>query len=188
MVNQPDRPHALPSSAALRYHGAMTVEIREATPQEHAEAGRVTAAAYREFVAPGETAWESYLDEIADVAGRAPRTYIVIALEDGRIVGSATLELDGRVDEGSDRALESHEAHIRMLGVHPDARGHGVATHLMDHCEATARDAGKTLMTLHTTSRMRGAQAMYESRGYERMPDRVFPDGFVLMSYRKTLT
>jgi ribosomal protein S18 acetylase RimI-like enzyme len=165
----------------------MSVEIREATSEEYAEAGRVTADAYREFVAPGETAWESYLDEIADVAGRAPRTRIVVAVEDGRIVGSATLELDGRVDEGTDRALETYEAHIRMLGVRPDARGRGIATRLMDRCEATARDAGKTLMTLHTTSRMRGAQAMYESRGYERMPDRVFPDGFVLLTYRKTL-
>jgi ribosomal protein S18 acetylase RimI-like enzyme len=187
MVNQPDRPLALSPAAALRYHGAMAIEIREASADEYVEAGRVTAAAYREFVAPGETAWESYLGEIADVAARAPRTHIVITVEDGRIVGSATLELEGRVDEGTDRALEAHEAHIRMLGVHPDARGHGVATRLMDACETSARDGGKTLMTLHTTSRMRGAQAMYESRGYERMPDRVFPDGFVLMSYRKAL-
>ena len=54
----------------------------------------MTAEAYREFVAPGETAWESYLDEIADVADRARRTHVMVALEDGRIVGSATLELE----------------------------------------------------------------------------------------------
>jgi hypothetical protein len=28
---------------------------------------------------------------------------------------------------------------------------------------------------------------MYVRRGYERLPDEVFPDGFVLMSYRKLL-
>jgi len=165
----------------------VTVEIREATPQEHAEAGRVTAEAYREFVAPGEVAWEDYLAEIADVPSRAGRTRVMVALRDGQIVGSATLELDGRVDEDGDRPLSPGEAHIRMLGVHPDARGRGVARALMTTCEALARAAGKTRMTLHTTARMQGAQRMYESLAYERTEDRVFPDGFVLLSYGKDL-
>ncbi len=171
----------------MRYDPSMTVEIREATLQEHAEAGRVTAEAYREFVAPGEALWEAYLTEIADVASRAERTRVMVAVEDGRIVGSATLELDRRVDEEGDRPLEPHEAHIRMLGVDPGARGHGVARALMAVCEETARSAGKTFMTLHTTSRMQGAQHMYASLGYERTRDRVFPDGFVLLSYRTDL-
>ena len=74
-----------------------------------------------------------------------------------------------------------------MLGVHPDARGRGIARSLMTTCESMARGAGKTRMTLHTTARMQGAQRMYESLGYERTEDRVFPDGFVLLSYRKDL-
>ena len=28
---------------------------------------------------------------------------------------------------------------------------------------------------------------MYESMGFERLPDRVFPDGFVLLSYEKAI-
>ena len=32
------------------------MEVREAARDEHAEAGRVTAEAYREFIRPGETA------------------------------------------------------------------------------------------------------------------------------------
>ena len=42
-------------------------------------------------------------------------------------------------------------------------------------------------MTLHTTRRMPAAQAMYAALGYERGPDRVFDDGFVLLSFSKTL-
>jgi hypothetical protein len=42
-------------------------------------------------------------------------------------------------------------------------------------------------MTLHTTERMRVAQAMYEAMGFERLDDRVFPDGFVLLTYRRPL-
>ena len=167
--------------------GPMTLQIREATPQEHAEAGRVTAESYREFVAPGETAWEDYLTQIADVASRAGRTRVMVAVQDGRILASATLELDDRVELEEDGPLAPGEAHIRMLGVDPGARGGGVARALMTACEETARAAGKTRMTLHTTSRMRVAQHMYESLGYVREEDRVFPDGFVLLSYSKPL-
>ena len=167
--------------------GPVTLQIREATPDEHAEAGRVTAESYREFVTPGEAAWEDYLTQIADVASRAERTRVMVAVGDGRILGSATLELDDRVDAEGDRPLAAGEAHIRMLGVEPASRGRGVARQLMTVCEETARAAGKTRMTLHTTSRMQVAQHMYVSLGYVRGEDRVFPDGFVLLSYSKQL-
>ncbi|MGH2679624.1 MAG: GNAT family N-acetyltransferase [Actinomycetota bacterium] len=166
------------------------MDVREAAPEEHAEAGRVTAEAYREYVRPGEEDWERYLFRIADVAARADRTTILVAVDEGRILGSLTLELDGRVRDGDDadqRPLEPEEAHIRMLGVDPAARTRGVARTLMEESEERARAAGKTFMTLHTTSRMEAAQAMYQRLGYERLANRVYPDGFVLLSYRKRL-
>jgi ribosomal protein S18 acetylase RimI-like enzyme len=168
----------------------MSIEVRRATPADYAEAGRITAEAYREFVRPGDDDWERYLDRIADVAARADRTTILVAIEDGRVRGSLTLELDGRVRDDDDeehRPLEPREAHIRMLGVDPAARARGVARTLMAESETRARAAGKTFMTLHTTQRMKAAQAMYERLGYERMEDRVFPDGFVLLGYTKQL-
>jgi ribosomal protein S18 acetylase RimI-like enzyme len=168
----------------------LRMEVREATPDEHAEAGRVTAEAYREFVGPGDENWERYLQRIADVAERVDRTTIMVAVEDGRVLGSLTLELDGRVrDEGEEgeRPLEPEEAHIRMLGVDPAARARGVARALMAESETRARAAGKTFMTLNTTQRMRAAQAMYERLGYERAEDILFPDGFVLLGYTKKL-
>jgi ribosomal protein S18 acetylase RimI-like enzyme len=164
----------------------MTIKIREAVPSDYEVAGRVTARAYREFVRPGSGDWETYLDRIADVAERAMRTTIIVAVQDGRIVGSVTLELEGRT-EAEDGPLRPEEAHIRMLGVDPDARGHGIGPMLMRACEDRARDAGRTMMTLHTTERMRAARAMYEALGYERQEDRVFPDGFVLLGYAKEL-
>jgi ribosomal protein S18 acetylase RimI-like enzyme len=167
------------------------MEVREATVDEHAEAGRVTAEAYREFVRPGDEDWERYLLRIADVADRADRTTILVAVEDGRILGSLTLELDGRVrdeDDEEHRPLEPEEGHIRMLGVDPAARARGVARALMAESEARARAAGKTFMTLNTTPRMKDAKAMYERLGYERTEDVVFPDGFVLLGYSKQLS
>ncbi len=166
------------------------MEIREAVPAEHADAGRVTADAYREFIRPGDEDWERYLLRIADVADRADRTTILVAVENGRVLGSLTLELDARVrDEGEElqRPLDREEAHIRMLGVDPAARARGVARALMAEAEGRARAGGKTFMTLNTTQRMKAAQAMYERLGYERAEDLVFPDGFVLLGYSKEL-
>jgi ribosomal protein S18 acetylase RimI-like enzyme len=165
------------------------MEIREAIPEEYAEAGRVTADAYREFVRPGDDDWERYLLRIADVEARASQTTIMVAVEDGHVLGSLTLELDGRIRDGDEehRPLDPGEAHIRMLGVDPAARARGVARALMEGSEARARAAGKTFVTLHTTTRMQAAQTMYERLGYRRLEDRVFPDGFVLLSYTKSL-
>jgi ribosomal protein S18 acetylase RimI-like enzyme len=162
------------------------VEVREARPEEHEEAGRVTAAAYREFVRPGDDAWEEYLRHIGDVATRAKVATVLVALEDGHVLGSATLELGERIDD-DDPPLAPDEAHIRMLGVHPEARGRGIARSLMAACFDRARAAGRTRMTLHTTQRMRTARAMYERMGFERLADRVFPDGFVLLTYQKPI-
>lgn len=168
----------------------MAIVVREATADEHLEAGRVTAEAYREFVRPGDDDWERYLARIADVAGRAGRTTVLVAIDDGRVLGSLTLELEGRVRDEDDeefRPLGPGEAHIRMLGVDPGARGRGVARALMEASERLAHQAGKTEITLNTTRRMAAAQAMYERLGYERAADTVFPDGFVLLGYRKRL-
>ena len=164
----------------------MTIEIREARPEEYGETGVVTANAYREFFADADADLRSYLEEIADVAGRAPRTTILVAVDGDRIVGSATLELDGRTSEDAG-PLAPDEAHIRMLGVDPDARRAGVGKQLMAACEARARAAGRTRMTLHTTTLMRAAREMYTSLGYARSEDRVYPDGFVLLGYTKQL-
>jgi ribosomal protein S18 acetylase RimI-like enzyme len=164
----------------------MVVEIRPVRPEEHVEAGRVTALAYSEFVRPDETAWEEYLERIADVEGRTGSATVLVAVEEGRILGSATLELEGRID-ADDPPLHADEAHVRMLGVDPAARGRGIARALLEGCFDRARAAGRTYVTLHTTRRMRVAQAMYERMGFERLEDRVFPDGFVLLTYRRSV-
>lgn len=163
---------------------AMTISVREARPDEYAIAGEVTAAAYREFFEG--TQWTDYLEAIADVAGRAERTMILVALDEEAIIGSATLELDGRTSP-EDGSLPSHEAHIRMLGVHPDARGRGAAKALMAACEARALQAGRTLLSLNTTDLMSAAVSMYEGLGFHRGGDEPLPGGIMLLSYEKQL-
>ena len=165
----------------------MAIEIRPAEPRDYDEAGLVTSLAYREFVPPdGSNDWEEYLAFMADVARRADRTTVLVAVEDGRILGSLTLELEGRT-EPDDPPLEPDQAHIRMLGVDPAARGRGAARALMEASMRIARDAGKRRLTLHTTEPMTIAQGMYDRMGFRRVPDHVFPDGFRLLGYELVL-
>jgi ribosomal protein S18 acetylase RimI-like enzyme len=170
----------------------VAIEIRDARPEEYGDAGKVTADSYREFARP-ESSWDEYLVRLADVADRVRRTRVMVAVEDGTILGTVTLELDGRT-EGSTRRrdrenepLAPGEAHVRMLGVAPEARGRGIGRMLMDACVEESLRAGKTLLTLNTTERMKAARAMYESMGFARADDMVFPDGFVLLSYELPL-
>jgi ribosomal protein S18 acetylase RimI-like enzyme len=164
----------------------MTIEVRDVRSEEHAEAGEVTADSYREFAREGDPDWHAYLERMADVGGRAALAVVLVAIEDGRIVGTVTLELDGRIDDDHG-TLAPDEAHIRMLGVHPYARGRGIGPLLMAACEDRARTAGRTLITLNTAGRMEAAQRMYGSLGYERGEDWRFSEDFVLLSYSKRL-
>jgi len=162
------------------------VEIRAVRPDEYEEAGRVTAEAYREFARPGDPDWEEYLREIADVAGRAPKTPVLVAVDEGRVLGSATLEMDDHVVGDDDAWLPPDVASLRMLGVDPEARGRGVGRALVLATIELARSAGKSRYVLRTTERMTAAHRLYESMGFERDAERdlVFENGFRLVAYR----
>jgi len=114
MVNQVDHRTSVAFSP-------MAIVTREAVPEDYAEAGRITAEAYREFVPPdADGDWQRYLVRLANVGERAARTTVLVAIEEGRIIGCVTLELESRVRDGDgDAPLEPGEAHIRMLGVDP---------------------------------------------------------------------
>ena len=76
-------------------------------------------------------------------------------------------EVDGRragcvlcVDGGDETAV------LRVLLVHPDARGHGVGGRLVDTCVGFARKAGYRRVRLWTTDRQAAARRIYLSRGF----------------------
>jgi ribosomal protein S18 acetylase RimI-like enzyme len=166
----------------------MAIQVRAVRPQEYEAAGGVTALAYREFAPSDNPDWTEYLRRIADVSSRAERALVLGAFEDGRVLGTVTVEIDRRIEGGHDRdPLDPDEAHIRMLGVDPEARGRGIGRTLMDAAVAEARRARKRRMTLGTTERMTAAHKLYESMGFARGPDQVFDDGFRLRNYELPL-
>lgn len=160
------------------------MEVRPIGPGEYEAAGRATRRAYDEFVDPADSDWGGYLEEIGAVAGRAGRVPVLVAVEDGRVLGSASLETE-EANLGDD-PIEPGTANIRMLGVDPDARGRGAGRALLDACIRLAREGGKRAVTLHTTEDMHAALALYTSAGFVRDPARDWKvdETFTLTAYR----
>ncbi len=162
------------------------MEIRPVRPAEFAAAGRVTALAYRGYADGHQGWWDEYMERIQDVEARVGRTTVLVAVEDGSILGTATLEHDERIE--SDREPPPpRSAEIRMLGVDPSARGRGVGRALMEAGENLARSLGRTTMVLHTNQDMEAARRLYERMGYRRGQDIVTDGGHVILTYLKDL-
>jgi putative acetyltransferase len=78
----------------------------------------------------------------------------------GRALGMAALV--GRPDG---------TAELKRMFVHEDARGQGLASALMDALEAAAADAGVRTIQLETGPLQHAAIALYEKRGFTRIPN-----------------
>ena len=83
-----------------------------------------------------------------------------IAELDGRRVGSVVCSPS---EAGPD------VAQLRLLLLHPDARGLGVGGQLVDTCIAFATAAGYRRMRLWTTDVLTAALATYEKRGFREV-------------------
>jgi ribosomal protein S18 acetylase RimI-like enzyme len=141
-----------------------TVEV--ASPEDHPRIAELTVDAYvGDGLAP-----ELYVPTLADVASRARMAELLVARDDdGRIVGSVALVLDGEFGE----ILQSEtEAGFRMLSVDRTARGRGIGELLVRGCLERARAAGKRRMVLSTDVRMSAAHRLYERLGFTRLPER----------------
>lgn len=157
------------------------VTVRTARSEEYVPLADLTVAAYRELL--GDALRDPYLTELADVAGRAALTAVLVAVEGAtRVVGGVTyLVGPGPLAPFAD----PDEAGIRFLAVDPDAQGRGVGAALVAACVARARAAGKKRLSLQTTAPMTTAQRLYERAGFRRHPghDRVMTSGLVVLAY-----
>jgi len=100
---------------------------------------------------------------VAEFVGRfdARRERCWIAERDGEVVGSVFLVRKSPT-----------VAKLRLLIIHPDARGQGLGRRLTRACIRFARRAGYRKMVLWTQSHLDAARAIYRAEKFERKSSR----------------
>ena len=86
-------------------------------------------------------------------------------------------ELDGR-RAGCVFCVQDDEpgtAKLRILLVHPDARGHGLGTQLVDTCTVFAREAGYERLRLWTNDVLAAARRIYLAAGFRLVAEAPHP-------------
>lgn len=157
-----------PGTRRRRRVGVSELEIREVRPDEYALAGDVTFAAWEEFY--GEEALGSYAERLRDIEARAKGAVVLVALENGEIVGTATY-VPGPSSPYSEQ-LGDGDAGLRMLSVAPAYKRRGIGRALSIACVERARAEGKNAVVLHADQIMNASQRLYESLGFHRDPER----------------
>jgi ribosomal protein S18 acetylase RimI-like enzyme len=72
---------------------------------------------------------------------------------------------------GAVQFFDDERGEIKRMWVAPVARGRGLAAALLSHLEAQIVASGRRVALLDTNSSLTTAVGLYESRGYERVPD-----------------
>jgi GNAT superfamily N-acetyltransferase len=98
---------------------------------------------------------------------RDPRVRVVVAVADGRLVGTATLTSLVTLTEGLVGRVED-------VVVTKGARGTGLGRRLMEALHVEARDLGITKIELTSRPAREAANQLYRSLGYERRDTNVY--------------
>jgi GNAT superfamily N-acetyltransferase len=158
------------------------VVIRDVRPDELEAVGDLTVSAYDGLVTDG------YREVLRDVPLRAAEAAVMVGELDGTIAGTVTL-VPPTAAERWRNSDEPDAGTIRMMGVAPEFRGHGVGAALVAACIDRSRAAGWRQLALVTTADMRSALPIYLAAGFVRDPsiDQVVNDDMLLLGYRLQL-
>ncbi len=157
--------------------------IRRPRATELAEVGDLTVAAYEgEGFLVGD---EEYAEELRDTDRRDREAELLVAVIDGRVLGTVTV-----AEAGTPFAELAHDGELefRMLAVHPGARGRGVGAALTRAVLARAGELGVERVVCCSLDRMTTAHRMYERLGFRRLPARDWSvNGLQLLSFEHPL-
>jgi GNAT superfamily N-acetyltransferase len=144
----------------------MTV-IRPYAPRDRDAVNAAARAAFAQYA--GDYAdWPGFIEGIGRMADLAADADVLVAEQDGVIVGAVA-----HVGPGRPRSaiFPMEWSVIRMLVVDPQRRGQGAGRELVAGCLRLALQAGAPAVGLHTSPIMGSALRMYEAIGFVRDSD-----------------
>ncbi len=143
------------------------MEIRRARAEELPAVGQLLVDVYigGGFIAADDV----YVSELSDVSARAAGAEVLVAAEDGVLLGSVTWCPEGSAYREIGRP---DEGEFRTLVVSPDARGRGIGEALVRHCLDLSYAAAHRGMVLSTLPTMVDAHRLYVRLGFARDPER----------------
>jgi len=162
--------------------------VRDAGVEDLDQVSLLIRDAYQEYQANfSPEVWERYSRDIMDVRSRLDTSELIVAENSGRLVGAVTFYPNTSPSDPG--GWPAGWTGIRLLAVHPDARGMGIGRVLMDECLRRSRLLSATALGLHTTELMGIARGMYERMGFVRVPEYDFQAGpeVVVLGYRLDL-
>lgn len=157
----------------------MSFLVRRAEPADLGLVGDLTAHAYLADDLLDHD--DDYLHELRDAATRADQATVLVAVEEGRVLGSITLATPG---SSFAEIAQDDEWELRMLAVHPAARGRGVGELLLRAAVDAGLASGARAVVLSTLPAMVAAQRMYDRVGLYRRPERDWAvEGYSMLVY-----
>ncbi|WP_081747465.1 GNAT family N-acetyltransferase [Arthrobacter sp. Br18] len=145
------------------------VAIRPVRPEDYDDVRRITRGAYLEagyFADEGHP----YMAILSDVEHRAAHAEVWVAEQDGNVVGSVALTLEGQ--RYTDIAVAG-ELEFRMLAVDPAVQRAGIGRRMVERIVDHARTLpGIEAVSLTSGSDMIRAHRLYRSMGFARIPER----------------
>ncbi len=140
------------------------IEVRPASDPAEVEAA--LALRYRVFCE------EQGVSLPADRDGRDPDALHIVALDDGRVVGTCRLLFGDDV------------ARLGRMAVEQALRGAGVGAAILGEADRASRDAGATRIRLHAQT---AARSLYERAGFQIRGEEFLEEGIPHVTMEKRL-
>ncbi|MEO2205424.1 GNAT family N-acetyltransferase [Paenibacillus pabuli] len=143
------------------------VTIQPASEADHKGIVDILIASYAEYkdTFQDQQRWVAYVKDIEESLDNPYLTQLWVAKVDDQIVGTVQL-FETAHNAYPNFELPIDYPFIRLLGVDPAWRGHGIARELLRQCVASAKDMGKNTVYLFTGGQMTNAIRLYERFGF----------------------
>lgn len=156
---------------------AIIVDTLQYTDKESVTKLLIDSYQQYEEVFRSPEAWQEYRESIQTSLDNPNLDEVLVAWYEGKIVGSIQMYTSGEMAYQNPEMGAIEHPVIRLLAVHPSARGLGVAQALIQESIKRATTNGADYLYLHTGDIMAKAKELYEWLGFKRDETYEFSNG-----------